>query len=120
MPTSVGGRLVDCGPAVEGQTGGVTTTRRWVAGVVGVVVTAALVVVAIVWGRDGVELVSWLAGVASLVVAVVTLLVTVPSGGGGGSGAGRVLRFRAKARGEGQVFQAGGNITNAGNRPPKR
>ena len=84
------------------------------------VVTAALVVVAIVWGRDGVELVSWLAGVASLAVAVVTLLATVPSGGGGGSGAGRVLRFRAKARGEGQVFQAGGNITNAGNRPPKR
>jgi hypothetical protein len=98
---------------------GVTTTRRWVAGVVGAVVTAALVVAAIVWGRDGVELASWLAGVASLVVAVVTLLVTVPSGADG-SGSGRMQRFRAKAQGEGQVFQAGGNITNAGNRPPKR
>lgn len=85
----------------------------------GAVVVAGLVVAAVVWGRDGVEAASWLAGVASLLVAVVTLLVTVPSGGSG-SVAGRVLRFRGRARGNGQVFQAGGNITNAGNRPPKR
>ncbi|GAA2471226.1 hypothetical protein Ahu01nite_079230 [Winogradskya humida] len=74
---------------------------------------------AVGWGRDGVEAASWLAGVASLLVAVVTLLVTVPSGGSG-SAVGRVLRFRGRASGDGQVFQAGGNITNAGNRPPKR
>jgi hypothetical protein len=89
---------------------------------VGVVVAAGLVVAAIGWGRDGVELASWLAGAGSLVVAVVTLLATVPSPGGGsdGGGAGRVQRFRARARGQGQVFQAGGDITHAGNRPSKR
>ncbi|GLW35650.1 hypothetical protein Areg01_85850 [Actinoplanes regularis] len=65
------------------------------------------------------EAASWLAGVASLLVAVVTLLVTVPSGDSG-SAAARVQRFRGTARDQGQVFQAGGNITNAGNRLPKR
>jgi hypothetical protein len=111
--------LVRRGVVVRGQTEWVTTTRRWVTGVLGVVVAMGLVVVAIVWGRNGVELMSWLAGVASLVVAVVTLLVTVPSLSGG-SGTGRMQRFSAKARDDGQVFQAGGNITNAGNRPPKQ
>lgn len=87
----------------------------------GAVVVAGLVVAAVVWGRDGVEAASWLAGVASLFVAVVTLLVTVPSGGpGSGSVAGRVLRFRSRVSGNGQSFQAGGNITNAGNRPRKK
>ncbi len=85
----------------------------------GAVVTAGLVIAAIVWGRDGVEAASWLAGVGSLVVAVVTLLAAVPSGDSG-SAVGRVLRFRGRARDQGQVFQAGGNITSAGNRPPKR
>jgi peptidoglycan/LPS O-acetylase OafA/YrhL len=108
-----------CGVVLCGQTGGVTTSRRWVIGIVGVVVVAGLVVAAVVWGRDGVEAASWLAGVASLLVAVVTLLVTVPSGGPG-SAVARVLRFRGRASGDGQVFQAGGNITNAGNRTPKR
>jgi hypothetical protein len=87
--------------------------------VLGVLVAAGLVVVAIVWGRNGMELVSWVAGVASLVVAVVTVLATSPSRSGA-SETGRMQHFLAKARDDGQVFQAGGNITNVGNRPPKR
>lgn len=42
--------------------------RRWVIGGTGVV----LVVATVMWGRDGVEAASWIAGVASLFVAVVT------------------------------------------------
>ncbi|MFG3687839.1 hypothetical protein [Micromonospora sp. NPDC047740] len=77
----------------------------------GVLVVVGLVVAAIAAGRRGVELVSWLAGVGSFVVAVVTLFVTIPKD----SSAGRLLRFSARARDNSQVFQAGGNITGSGN-----
>lgn len=80
---------------------------------------AGLVVAAVVWGRDGVEAASWIAGVASLLVAVATLLITVPSGKSGPGK--RAQRFSGRAQDNGQVFQAGGDITNAGNnRPPKK
>jgi hypothetical protein len=87
-----------------------------VAGVAGLLVTAGLIVVAVVWGRDGVEAVSWVAGVASLLVAVLTLWLTLPGAGGGGSG-GRSQRFTARAEGNARVFQAGGDIRAPGDRP---
>ena len=88
----------------------VTTTQRIVAGICGLLTTAGLVVVAVLWGRDGVEAVSWVATVAALLVAVLTLWVTLtgPGGGGGGSPS---LRFTAKAKDNARVYQAGGNLT---------
>ncbi|WP_232290334.1 hypothetical protein [Micromonospora sp. ATCC 39149] len=54
-------------------------SRRWVVIGVGGVVAAGLVVAAVVFGLQGVEVASWLAGAASLVVAVAAL-VLAPSG----------------------------------------
>ncbi|MFJ8691073.1 hypothetical protein [Micromonospora wenchangensis] len=55
-------------------------SRRWVVIGVGGVVAAGLVVAAVVFGLQGVEVASWLAGAASFVVAVAAL-VLAPSGG---------------------------------------
>ncbi|MFI7438318.1 hypothetical protein [Micromonospora haikouensis] len=55
-------------------------SRRWVIIGVGGLVAAGLVVVAVVFGLQGVEVASWLAGAASFVVAVAAL-VLAPSGG---------------------------------------
>ena len=93
--------------------------RRKAAGTAGGALVIGLAITAVVWGRDGVEVASWLAGVASLFVAVVTVLLTTPAGDSAAATV-RHLRFRADARGDAQVFQAGGDITNAGHRPPKR
>lgn len=84
--------------------------------IVGLLLTAALTVVAVLWGHRGVELMSWLAAIGSFVVGVLTLLVTVPRRSGGGRG----LRFSARARDHAQVFQAGGNITKSGNSRRRR
>ncbi|MFI6163454.1 hypothetical protein ACIA59_26335 [Micromonospora haikouensis] len=54
-------------------------SRRWVVIGAGGVVAAGLVVVAVVFGLQGVEVASWLAGAASFVVAVAAL-VLAPSG----------------------------------------
>ncbi|MGY3520961.1 hypothetical protein ACVMYR_32175 [Micromonospora sp. PTRAS2] len=54
-------------------------SRRWVVIGVGGLVAAGLVVVAVVFGLQGVEVASWLAGAASFVVAVAAL-VLAPSG----------------------------------------
>ena len=54
-------------------------SRRWLIVGVGGVVTAGLVVAAVVFGLQGVEVASWLAGAASFVVAVAAL-VLAPSG----------------------------------------
>lgn len=84
-----------------------TTTQRYAFVAAGLLVTGGLIVVAVVWGRRGVELVSWLAGVGSFAAAILTLLITVrPSGG-----TARVLRLSARARDNAQVFQAGGDIS---------
>ncbi|MEH0975283.1 hypothetical protein V6U77_29595 [Micromonospora sp. CPCC 205546] len=57
----------------------VMLSRRWVVIGVGGVVAAGLVVAAVVFGWQGVEVASWLAGAASFVVAVAAL-VLAPSG----------------------------------------
>lgn len=91
-----------------------TRTQRYVFVAVGLLVTGGLIVVAVVWGRRGVELVSWLAGVGSFLVAALTLLITVrPSGGPA-----RVFRLSARARDDAQIFQAGGTsarVASGGN-----
>jgi hypothetical protein len=94
---------------------GVTDMRSAVVSVAGVLVVAGLVVAAVVAGRRGIELVSWLAGIGSFIAAVAALSIAAPKT----SGLGRMLRFSARARDNSQVFQAGGNITNAGNNPRK-
>lgn len=45
----------------------------------GLTVTAALAVAALLFGLRGVEAASWLAGVASLVVAIAAMLLAPPS-----------------------------------------
>jgi hypothetical protein len=57
----------------------VMRSRRWLIIGVGGVVAAGLVVAAVVFGLQGVEVASWLAGAASFVVAVAAL-VLAPSG----------------------------------------
>jgi hypothetical protein len=52
--------------------------RRWVILSVGVVVAAGLGVAAWLFGEHGVEFASWLAGVAGLVVAAAALVVAWP------------------------------------------
>ena len=84
--------------------GGVTTTQRIAAGICGLLTTAGLVVVAVFWGRDGIETVSWVATVAALLVAVLTLWVTLTGGGGGGES--RSLRFTAKAKGDARIYRS--------------
>ena len=69
--------------ALTAQTGWVTTSRRWVSAILGGLVVTGLVVAAVAWGCDGVEAAGWLVGMASLLVAVGTLQVTVPSSGSG-------------------------------------
>ncbi|MEU4569167.1 hypothetical protein [Micromonospora sp. NPDC023956] len=54
-------------------------SRRWVIVGVGGAVAAGLVVAAVLFGLQGVEVAGWLAGVASLVVAVTAVLLA-PSG----------------------------------------
>ncbi|OZV81671.1 hypothetical protein CA850_10945 [Micromonospora echinospora] len=54
--------------------------RRWVIVGMGGAVAAGLVVAAVLFGLQGVEVAGWLAGVASLVVAVTAVLLA-PSGG---------------------------------------
>ncbi|WP_416904617.1 hypothetical protein [Micromonospora echinospora] len=54
-------------------------SRRWVVVGVGGAVAAGLVVAAVLFGLQGVEVAGWLAGVASLVVAVTAVLLA-PSG----------------------------------------
>ncbi|MEU4159675.1 hypothetical protein [Actinoplanes sp. NPDC026670] len=58
-------------------------TRRWVIIGTGAVAVAALITAAVLFGLRGVEAVSWIAGVASLVVAVAVMIVTWPSAGAG-------------------------------------
>jgi hypothetical protein len=48
--------------------------------VLGALLAAVLIVTAIVFGRRGLELVSWLAGIASFAVAVLTLFTSWPHG----------------------------------------
>jgi hypothetical protein len=55
-------------------------SRRWVVIGTGVAAAAGLAVTAFLFGREGVEAASWIAGVASLVVAVAAF-VLVPGGG---------------------------------------
>jgi hypothetical protein len=54
-------------------------TRRWVVIGFGVVVAAGLAVAAVLFGLRGVEVASWLAGVAGLVAAVAAV-VLAPAG----------------------------------------
>jgi hypothetical protein len=56
----------------------VMRTRRWVIFGVGVLVAAGLAVAALVFGLRGVEVASWLAGSASLVVAIAAIVLTCP------------------------------------------
>jgi hypothetical protein len=53
--------------------------RRWVIVAVGGAVAAGLVVAAVLFGLQGVEVASWLAGIASLVVAITAVLLA-PTG----------------------------------------
>lgn len=65
----------------------VVLRRQWVIIGVAAVVAAGLVVAAVVFGSRGVEVASWLAGVASLVVAVAAVVLArsgspAPAAGG--------------------------------------
>jgi hypothetical protein len=82
--------------------------RRVIIGV-GLVVTAALAVAALLFGLRGVEAASWLAGVASLVVAVAAMVLARPSAQLV-SPADPVPRGPVKASGKGSVA-AGENIS---------
>ncbi|MFG1804610.1 hypothetical protein ACGFI4_31150 [Micromonospora carbonacea] len=53
-------------------------SRRWVVIGVGGVVAAGLVVAAVMFGLQGVEVASWLAGAASFVVTVAALVLALP------------------------------------------
>ena len=54
---------------------GVMKQQRWVIIGMGLVVTVALAVAAVLFGLRGIEVASWLAGVASLVVAIAAVVI---------------------------------------------
>jgi hypothetical protein len=58
---------------------GVMVTRRWVIIGVGVVAAAGLVTAAAVFGLQGVEAASWIAGVAGVVVGVAAIALSRPT-----------------------------------------
>ncbi|MEV6801394.1 hypothetical protein AB0M91_24080 [Micromonospora rifamycinica] len=75
--------------------------RRWVIFGVGVLVAAGLAVAALLFGLKGVEVASWLAGSASLVVAIAAIGLTRP---------GPAARAPALSPGS-QSVSAGGDIS---------
>ncbi|MEV0611522.1 hypothetical protein AB0I61_34790 [Polymorphospora rubra] len=80
-------------------------TRRWVIFGVGVTVAAGLAVAALMFGLRGVEVAGWLAGVASLVVAVAAVVLAAPPRSSAPSSG-----PMASAGGAGSIH-AGGDIT---------
>jgi hypothetical protein len=100
---------------------GVMKRQRWVIIGVGLVVTVGLAVAALLFGLRGIEVASWLAGVASLVAAVAAIMLSrstpappvTPAGAGPqgpvtASGAGSV----AAGRDITGVASTGDNATN--------
>lgn len=57
-------------------------SRRWTIFAIGGVAAFGLAAAAALFGVRGIEVASWLAGVASFVVAVLALLMARPGGGG--------------------------------------
>jgi hypothetical protein len=91
---------------------------RAVCVIAGAGLVIVLVVVAIMWGLKGIEVASWIAGVAALVVAVVTLYVTWPRHDDATPprNAPRDTNQIAIAEDRSSVYQAGGDITLGGDR----
>jgi hypothetical protein len=56
-----------------------TRVQRFAVCGAALLITGGLVVAAVVWGRNGLELLSWLAGIGSLFVAVATAFLTAPA-----------------------------------------
>lgn len=78
MEVRAAARLADGAVAPVVDDGVMKRQRRVIIGV-GSVVTAALAMAALLFGLRGVEAVSWLAGVASLIVAVAAMVMARPS-----------------------------------------
>jgi hypothetical protein len=96
----------------------VMRTRRWAIIGVGVAVAVGLATAAVVFGLQGVEVASWLAGVAGLVVAIAAVVVA-PSGpspaAGPASGAGTVTASGARSVAAGEIsgiVSTGDDATN--------
>ena len=96
----------------------VTKSQRSVCIAAGSLTVVGLGFVAVLWGRDGLELTSWLAGAGSLAVAMVTIFISLSQqssedrGSGARSG---TVRNSARAKGQSVIFQAGGDITQPRN-----
>ncbi|WP_433217435.1 hypothetical protein ACQP00_09675 [Dactylosporangium sp. CS-047395] len=87
---------------------------RWAGVVTGGLLVIGLIVAAVLFGQHGVEVMSWLASIGSLLVALVTLFIAAPPHTGRSTP--RILRFSGKAKGNGVVMQAGRDIHNADTR----
>jgi len=83
---------------------------RWLGAISGALVVGALATTAVIWGRQGLEVLSWLSGVGSLLVGVITLRFAVSPRRE--RRAGTEQQFSARLDGDGRINQAGGNISN--------